>query len=355
VTGVSPGFATISANVNGGQGAQVVAVTSGAPRPNREIGFLRSVEHPSGSSRLELRSMPWSGGPATSISVLYNEVSQFEWAPGGNQIAVLYIQVNGEGKAGLYLVPAQGGVEQLIASQALDPHWSPDGSRLLVRQYTASGESDIYSVRPDGTDLRQLTGQSGDELEPQWSPDGRQFLYYRSGGFGGAPGELWVVRADGSRGRKLDLPTPAARARWAPDAKRIAYDDGTGIWVVNADGSGAQAISPNCHANVCSRPGFYLRPAWSPDGQRLAYGGTPGLGNPYRMYITRPDGTNLVEVEGGTLGLPHPTWSPDAVHLVFSGTLDVGSWPAVFVVGADGNGRVPLTGTENAFAPEWQP
>jgi Tol biopolymer transport system component len=274
---------------------------------------------------------------------------------GGDQIAVNYIQVNGEGKSGLYLVPAQGGIERLIASLVFDPHWSPDGSRLLVRRYVASGQSDIYSVRPDGTDFRQLTSQPGDELEPQWSPDGRQFLYFRSGGFG-APGELWVVRADGSRARKLDLPTPAAHARWAPDAKRIAYDDGTGIWVVNADGSGAQAISPNCDANVCSGPGFYARPAWSPDGQRLAYGGAPtGYGNPYWVYISRPDGSDLLEVPAGTLEMARPSWSPDVVHLTFNGTLDLGSWPAVFVVGADGNGRVPLTGAENAFAPEWRP
>jgi hypothetical protein len=356
VTGISPGFATISAEVNGGQGTQVVAVTSGTPRPNREIGFLRYVQPPSGGFRKELRSIPWSGGSAVSISVLYNEVSEFEWAPSGDQIAVNYIQVNGEGKSGLYLVPAQGGIERLIASPVFDPHWSPDGSRLLVRLYIASGESDIYSVRPDGTDLRRLTSQPGDELEPQWSPDGRQFLYYRSGGFGPLPGELWVARADGSRPRRLDLPTSAAHARWAPDAKRIAYDDGIGIWVVNADGSGPQAISPNCEANVCLGPGYYAHPAWSRDGQRLAYGGAPSAyGSPYWVYISRPDGSNLVEVPAGLLEMARPTWSPDVVHLTFNGTLTEGGWPAVFVVNADGSGRVPLTGAENAFAPEWRP
>ena len=356
VTGVSPGFATITAKVSGGQGTQVVAVTSGAPRSNREIGFLRYVQPPDGTFRKELRTISWSGGPAASISVLYNEVSEFEWSPSGDQIAVNYIQVNGEGKSGLYLVPAAGGVEQLIASLVFDPHWSPDGSRILVRRYIANGESDIYSVRPDGTDLRRLTTQPGDELEPQWSPDGRQFLYYRSGGFGPLPGELWVARADGSRARKLDVPTSAGHARWAPDAKRIAYNDANAIWVINADGSGAHAISPNCAANVCSGPALYAYPAWSPDGQRLAYGGAPvGFGGAYRVYISRPDGSALVEVPAGLLEMARPTWSPDVVHLTFNGTLTEGGWPAVFVVNADGSDRVALTGPENTFAPEWRP
>src|SRR4029450_3651786 len=50
--------------------------------------------------------------------------------------------------------------------------WSPDGSRLAFYS-NRGGVQQIWSVRPDGSDLRQLTDhrESG-VLWPVWSPDG---------------------------------------------------------------------------------------------------------------------------------------------------------------------------------------
>lgn len=58
-----------------------------------------------------------------------------------------------------------------------DPAWSPDGRRIAFVS-TADGNPDIYTMRPDGTGVRQLTKNDFvfDEA-PNWSPDGTHIVF----------------------------------------------------------------------------------------------------------------------------------------------------------------------------------
>src|SRR5215218_1483983 len=47
----------------------------------------------------------------------------------------------------------------------------------------------IYSIRPDGSDRRQLTTDTHSH-SPRWSPNGRRLAFHRAG-------DIWVMRADG--------------------------------------------------------------------------------------------------------------------------------------------------------------
>ncbi|MBI3961561.1 MAG: PD40 domain-containing protein, partial [Deinococcus sp.] len=51
------------------------------------------------------------------------------------------------------------------------PTWSPDGTRLAFSA-SADGQSDLYVVNTDGTDLVQLTNDPFEDRGPAWSPDG---------------------------------------------------------------------------------------------------------------------------------------------------------------------------------------
>jgi TolB protein len=51
---------------------------------------------------------------------------------------------------------------------------------------------------------------------------------------------------------------------WSPDGKRLVYQrdfNGSAIYVINADGTGEQRLSPT--------PGFDVTPSWSPDGTQI--------------------------------------------------------------------------------------
>jgi Tol biopolymer transport system component len=52
---------------------------------------------------------------------------------------------------------------------ASEPAWSPDGTKIVLRLFLAStGEQHLYTVRPTGSDLRQLAGTQGSEEFPDW-------------------------------------------------------------------------------------------------------------------------------------------------------------------------------------------
>ncbi len=54
---------------------------------------------------------------------------------------------------------------------AYQPVWSPDGTRIVLRLFLAStGEQHLYTMRPTGSDLRQVTNTQGSEEFADWGP-----------------------------------------------------------------------------------------------------------------------------------------------------------------------------------------
>jgi len=80
----------------------------------------------------------------------------------------------------LIVVAADGGLtRQLTSGEARNrgPRWSPDGKRIAFFS-TRSGDWEIWTVDPDGGDLRQITALVGQNVAwPVWSPDSRQLAY----------------------------------------------------------------------------------------------------------------------------------------------------------------------------------
>jgi Tol biopolymer transport system component len=73
----------------------------------------------------------------------------------------------------------------LEASENIEPAWSPSGEEIAFAS-NKSGQFEIWSVRPDGTGLRQITTGPGSQNRPTWSPDGKQILFtlFQEGRYG---------------------------------------------------------------------------------------------------------------------------------------------------------------------------
>jgi Tol biopolymer transport system component len=92
------------------------------------------------------------------------------------------------------------------------PLWSPRGD-LIMFSRLAEGDYDIYTIKPDGTGLKRLTTSHGNDAHQAWSPDGEQIVFASSrmgykdeGVYTDAPqpyGELFVMRYDGTNVRQL--------------------------------------------------------------------------------------------------------------------------------------------------------
>jgi Tol biopolymer transport system component len=108
----------------------------------------------------------------------------------------------------LFAVDMSGRHERRIASWELGggDHavFSPSGS-VLFRSYANddSRQSDFWTVRPDGSDLRQLThfDEGTLVLSASYSPDG-EWIVHASNGVGGNA-DLFVMHADGTGNRPL--------------------------------------------------------------------------------------------------------------------------------------------------------
>ena len=84
------------------------------------------------------------------------------------------------------------------------PAWSPDGRTIAFnRPIHGTEEAHMWTVRPNGTGLRQLTRQPVSTDQPSWSPDGRRLALAIPRGPEVLPRDIATIRADGSGLRVL--------------------------------------------------------------------------------------------------------------------------------------------------------
>jgi Tol biopolymer transport system component len=109
----------------------------------------------------------------------------------------------------LFRIQSSGeGLQQITTGYlpAIAPAFSPDGKRIV---FARSG-SGLFTVNPDGTGLRRLTGNARDSY-PAWSPDGKRIVFVRP--FRKAWG-VYVVRSAGGLQRRLPDAPSAGRPSW---------------------------------------------------------------------------------------------------------------------------------------------
>jgi TolB protein len=62
------------------------------------------------------------------------------------------------------------------------------------------GNFDIYTINPDGSNMRRLTEDENNNEDPCWSPDGRYIVFSsnRQGGY-----HLYVMNSNGQNQRRI--------------------------------------------------------------------------------------------------------------------------------------------------------
>ena len=135
--------------------------------------------------------------------------------------AVVYSKsttVAGETKGGLFAVKA-GRLNQLTENPAdTEPAFSPDGRTIAFVR-----DGDLYSVRPDGSGLRQLTSGTVLDSAPIVSPDGKRVVFERRASVDAAA-DLYAVRVLGGGLHGLTSgPDDDHQADFSPDGRAIVF------------------------------------------------------------------------------------------------------------------------------------
>ena len=165
---------------------------------------------------------PWRGDPQIPA-----------WSPDGKRLVFLERSDNGGNCScrTLYVVNADGTGLHRLTPPSIAPgdkiDWSPDGSTILFRTHPGedlNGSSglgaNLYTIHPDGTGLRQLTHlDPSDRLVPgSYSPEGTSIVFGTSAGAaGGMLPDVFVMKADGTDLRQLTKTRNfETQADWGP-------------------------------------------------------------------------------------------------------------------------------------------
>ncbi|MFF7728765.1 amidohydrolase family protein [Streptomyces sp. NPDC008001] len=130
-----------------------------------------------------------AGGGVLSFTAATNGAASL--APGGDRLVAEVQNV-------LWSMPRKGGEAVPITPADLEPTrpvHSPDGRLLAVCAYRGGGFH-IWTLRPDGSGLRQVTDGPWDDRGPAWSPDGTRIAFASERGgdpVAGSPYRVWVV------------------------------------------------------------------------------------------------------------------------------------------------------------------
>lgn len=229
--------------------------------------------------------------------------------------------------------PALSSASREVALDVTTGTWmqvdvSPDGKTIAFDLL-----GDIYLLPIEGGEARNIAAGFAWDSQPRFSPDGKSIAFTSDRGGGD---NIWIMNADGSEARALSderfrlLSSPT----WSPDGLYVAArkhfttqrSAGTGeIWLYHVDGGKGVAVVERPNPRFQKELG---EPAFTPDGESLYYTQNVTAGDTFvyaedsnkeTFRIKRVDLElgEVTDIAGGPGGAVRATPSPDGRSLAF--------------------------------------
>ena len=262
-----------------------------------------------------------------------------------------------------------------------------------------TGDFEIFTMEPDGTNLVQLTNNTAFDFDPDWSADGQRIAFESDRD---RFSDIFVMNADGTEQTNVTSNTAFDRtAAFSPDGEKVAFDSNlsagvdnptgdTEIFAVNLDGTGLAQLTNNTARDLQPdyspggkklafvsdrdfRPGIYTMnadgtaqtkrsrgpgvvfqfPSWSPNGKRIAF--SSDQDGPLDLYKMHADGSAQRRLtDNGAVADSVPAFSPAGKMLVFQTNRDGNA--EIYRMRSDGKEQINLTNNPAGdFTPDWQP
>jgi Tol biopolymer transport system component len=197
---------------------------------------------------------------------------------------------------------------------------TPPGKNGLIA-FTAGTDqgNQLFTVRPNGRHLRQITHVDGDAANVDWAPDGRHLVFAISNE---RSSRIAIAEPDGRKMRELPQPPGVFddQPSYSPDGRTIYFEryvvaaNDDAIWRMATDGS------HQCRILGPFPAGFVTDPNLSPDGKMLSFQGFDGSvtgpppdKEPARgLFTADPKGRHITQIRPYTADETiKADWSPD--------------------------------------------
>jgi|GEM_PF-5877960 len=217
---------------------------------------------------------------------------------------------------------------------------------LIAFTAQPDGSMDIYTMNPDGGDIKRTATNDG--FAPVWTRDSDHIIFTTWNE--DRRQRLYVMEIDGSNNQPF-FDGWVETFVWSPDGTKAAISvidetDGTGpvkfdIYILNADGTDAYRL-PTYESDLA----VAIEPAWSPDGKKIVFAANRGEypDDPQDIYMINTDGTQLRQLTHNTDVERIPQWSPDGKRIFFASSEQYQSHDQLkaYVMDVDGSNIQPL-------------
>jgi TolB protein len=186
--------------------------------------------------------------------------------------------------------PDGSDLQQLTKARGYDAETTISRHGKLAFTSLRDGDLDIYTMDRNGKHLKRLTNELGYDGGPFWSYDGKQIVY-----------------------RAYHPQTDAEKADYIALLKQNLIRPTTlEIMLMNADGSNKRQVT---HLNKAS-----FAPYFFPDGKRIIFASNVAdpKGRDFDLYVISVDGIGLERITYNDTFDGFPMFSPDGKKLVFA-------------------------------------
>ena len=265
------------------------------------------------------------------------------WSADGTQI-LMYMNQNGKDR--IVLGDVEPAIAPVLSDEAADlsfPRLSADGKQTL---YEARNSDDSLELRLTNWETKRTqtifkTGPnypSSFHLAPAWSPDNNLIALTN---IENGNSEIFTIKADGSGLKNLtNNPLPDTNAAFSPTGDEIIF--------VRDNYNRAQLYRMNLNGGnqrrVTNKNGYEITPAFSPDGNYLAFAGDRE-GHGLDIFLLPLNNLNDERLLAARrFHDVSPIFSPDGSRIAFIANSDGN--PEIYIMNADGTGLVRLTHTK---------
>ncbi len=251
-----------------------------------------------------------------------------------------------------YFIP---GTDRIVyaSTHAAADDCLPDADRSKGYVWAVFDEYDIFTVKKDGTDLKQLTTTIGYDAECTVSPDGKKIIFTssRDGDL-----ELYEMNIDGTNQKRITFDNGYdGGAFYSNDGKQIIYrahhpisieDKKLGedllskelvkpsqmeLFIMNSDGSNKRQLTNNGAANFA--------PYFTKNGKKIIFSSNVGDPNKFNfdLFIVDTSGANLEQITFTDGFDGFPMISPDEKKIIFASARGAKSRREINIFLADWN------------------